>query len=32
MHAASPQWNEQFQAGTRIDLIKREAPTKRPRL
>lgn len=32
MHAAFPQWNEQFQAGTRIDLIKREAPTKRPRL
>jgi hypothetical protein len=37
MHATSLQWNEQFsfepfQAGTRIDLIKRKASTKRPSL
>jgi hypothetical protein len=35
MHDISLQWNEQFviepfQAGTRIDLIKRKAPTNRP--
>jgi hypothetical protein len=35
IHDASLQWNEQFviepfQTGTRIDLIKRKAPTKRP--
>ena len=37
MHTASLQWNEQFviepfHAGTRIDLIKRKAPTNRPSL
>ena len=35
MHAPSLQWNgqfviEPFQAGTRIDLIKRKAPNNRP--
>jgi len=35
MHDTSLQWNEQFviepfQAGTRIDLIKRKAPTNHP--
>lgn len=35
MHPASLQWNgqfviEPFQAGTRIDLIKRKAPINRP--
>ena len=37
MHAASLQWNEQFviepfQAGSRIDLIKRKAPNNRPNM
>ena len=37
MHAASLQWNgqfviEPFQAGTRIDLIKRKSPNNRPNM
>jgi hypothetical protein len=37
MHAASLQWNgqfviEPFQAGTRIDLIKRKTPNNRPNM